>query len=262
MATERFANSAQTTLASAVNSSATTLGVTSAVGFPSAGNFRIRIDNELLIVTAVSGLTWTVTRGAETTGAADHTAGAVATQVLTAAAMNALAAVSADQSANTVLAGPASGGSTAPAFRALAAADLPAASDTAPGAIEVADQSEMEGASATNRAVTPGRVRYSPFAAKAWVYFTVSGTTVTVQASAGVSGVARNAAGDYTVTWSTAFSSANYCVAVTAGGSGVIAAVTANSAPLTATTARVLSVGTSFIPFETTFMHVVAYGDQ
>jgi hypothetical protein len=128
MATERFANGAQTLLMSAlsaVSGSGQTVSVTSAAGFPGTGNFRIRIDDELMLVTAVSGTTWTVDRPIESTAVSAHSAGAPVVQVLTAAAMNALAPVSADQSANTVLAGPPAGGATAPAFRALVTADLP-----------------------------------------------------------------------------------------------------------------------------------------
>jgi len=84
MAIEQFANSAQTALASALTSGAVTLTVSSSSLFPSAGNFRIRVDNELMMVTAVSGTTWTVTRGFESTTAAAHSNGATVTQVLTA----------------------------------------------------------------------------------------------------------------------------------------------------------------------------------
>ncbi len=90
--------------------------------------------------------------------------------------------------------------------------DEVAASDTAAGKIEIAVQSEQETGTDVVRAVTPGRQQYHPSAAKAWVYFTVSGTTVTVQASYNVSSVVRNSTGNYTVNFTTAFSSANYGV--------------------------------------------------
>jgi hypothetical protein len=85
MAIELFANGAQTTLASAITStSATTLSVASAALFPAAGTFRLLIDSELLIVTGVSGTTFTVIRGAEGSGPATHSAGAEVTQIVTA----------------------------------------------------------------------------------------------------------------------------------------------------------------------------------
>lgn len=82
--------------------------------------------------------------------------------------------------------------------------------DTTVTGTAVASQAQMETGTATNVLVTPGRQAYHPSSPKAWVYFTVSGTTVTVQTSYNVTGVVRNATGDYTVTWTTAFSSANY----------------------------------------------------
>ncbi|MFO0824982.1 MAG: hypothetical protein U0792_17985 [Gemmataceae bacterium] len=88
MAVEQFANNAQTTLASSIIAGATSLTVTSATGFPSSPQFRIQIGNELLLVTAVAGATWTVTRGIESTTAAAHSAGDTVTQVLTAGAMS------------------------------------------------------------------------------------------------------------------------------------------------------------------------------
>lgn len=81
--TERFSNEAATTLVATITGAATSLTVASSSGFPAA-NFRIRIDDELMIVTAVVGTTWTVTRGAEGTGATGHSSGAAIQHVLTA----------------------------------------------------------------------------------------------------------------------------------------------------------------------------------
>jgi hypothetical protein len=84
MAIEKFANNAATTLSAAITSvSATSLTVTSAASFPATGNFRIKIDSEILIVTNVSGTTFTVTRGAEGTTAATHANGADVIHLLT-----------------------------------------------------------------------------------------------------------------------------------------------------------------------------------
>jgi hypothetical protein len=85
MATEQFANNAQTTLSAAITSTiGTSLSVASASGFPSSAQYRIRVDNELMLVTAGAGTTtWTVTRGLEGTTAATHSNGATVTQVLT-----------------------------------------------------------------------------------------------------------------------------------------------------------------------------------
>jgi hypothetical protein len=133
---ERFANFAQAALAADIGTSTLTFAVTvtGTGSFPSPP-FRVRIDNELLLVDTVSGtspdLTFTVPagvglgRGVESTPITAHSSGATVVQVLTALVMNALSPLIADQSANTVFAGPDSGADAAPAFRALVAADIP-----------------------------------------------------------------------------------------------------------------------------------------
>src|SRR5919199_825417 len=76
-------DSPSTTLSSAMTSSQTTMTVVSASGFPSAP-FRVKIDSEILLVTAVSGTTFTLddnngtgTRIAQDgTTAASHSSGA------------------------------------------------------------------------------------------------------------------------------------------------------------------------------------------
>lgn len=83
MPTEQYANNPSTTLNGAINNAVTTLVVASATGFSTGGNFRILIDTELLLVTAVSGTTFTVTRGAEGTTAASHVDASAVVQVLT-----------------------------------------------------------------------------------------------------------------------------------------------------------------------------------
>lgn len=89
MPLELFSNQAVTTLSAAITStSATSLTVTSSTGFPAAlstvpSQFRINIDTELLIVTNVSGTTWTVVRGAEGSTAATHLISAAVTHIIT-----------------------------------------------------------------------------------------------------------------------------------------------------------------------------------
>lgn len=122
-----------------------------------------------------------------------------------------------------------------------------------------ASQAEMESASATNRVVTPGRQTYHPGMAKAWVNFSISGGVVTVDASHNVTGVARNGAGDYTITWSITMSSADYCVQATAGaGNASHMYVSA----LTTTTTRVInSVSGAYSAADCDRVFVVIYGD-
>ena len=81
---EKFSNNAVNTLSAAITTTtATSLTVTDATGFPATGNFRIKIDSELFIVTGVAGNTFTVTRGAEGTTAATHANGSAVIHLLT-----------------------------------------------------------------------------------------------------------------------------------------------------------------------------------
>ena len=72
---ETFVNDPATTVTAAVAPSDSSITVTSSSGFPTYGQFRIRLDDELCMVTNVSGTTWTVARGAESTGASSHVIG-------------------------------------------------------------------------------------------------------------------------------------------------------------------------------------------
>jgi Tfp pilus assembly protein PilX len=73
----RVGPGANTTLSSAITSTATTMSVASASGFPATGSYRIRIDDEDMTVTAgAGGTTWTITRGVNSTTAAAHSANA------------------------------------------------------------------------------------------------------------------------------------------------------------------------------------------
>ena len=89
---ELYTNDPGTTLNGAIISSDLSLTVTSATGFPGSGTFRIRIDNEIMIVTAVASNVFTVTRGAEGTSAASHSNGATINHMLTAGALDAIRA--------------------------------------------------------------------------------------------------------------------------------------------------------------------------
>lgn len=75
--------------------------------------------------------------------------------------------------------------------------------------LSAASQAEMEAASSTTKAVTPGRTQYHPGVAKAWVTFNGTGT-VAITASHNVSSITDNGLGDYTVNFTTAMSSATY----------------------------------------------------
>lgn len=92
MAAEQYSNGAQSTLNAGIDDNDLSLVVDSATGFPASGDFRILIGTEILLVTGVSGTTFTVTRGAEGSVAAAHSGGAVVTQIITKGSLEALPA--------------------------------------------------------------------------------------------------------------------------------------------------------------------------
>lgn len=96
MAAEQFVNDlgTGTTLYTALtDNSGTTVVVVNYAGIPAVPQFRIRIDTEIMLVTAISiggsNSTLTVVRGAESSTAATHSAGASVYHVLTAASIQA-----------------------------------------------------------------------------------------------------------------------------------------------------------------------------
>jgi len=84
---ELFANNADTTLNGGISNSATSLIVASSSLFPPTGNFRVLIGSEVLLVTGVSGNTWTVTRGIESTTAVAHSNGERIDHIITEGAL-------------------------------------------------------------------------------------------------------------------------------------------------------------------------------
>lgn len=86
---EVYTNAIPRTLTADITSGATSLSVSSATGFPSSGNFSIKIEDEIIRVGGVSGTTLSsLTRGAESTTAAAHTSGKVVLHVISKTAMD------------------------------------------------------------------------------------------------------------------------------------------------------------------------------
>jgi hypothetical protein len=92
---EQFANEPSAVLSGAINNSVTSITVSGATNIPASGTFRCRIDTEYMSVSAVSGSTWTVTRGNGGTTAASHADSAPIDVIITAEALNALVSVQA-----------------------------------------------------------------------------------------------------------------------------------------------------------------------
>lgn len=85
MADEQYHNfPAQSTLSSGITNADLSATLVDGSGFSSSGDFQVRIDDEIVTVTARSGNTLTIVRAQDGTAAASHSSGATVTQVLTA----------------------------------------------------------------------------------------------------------------------------------------------------------------------------------
>jgi hypothetical protein len=133
----------------------------------------------------------------------------------------------------------------------------------------VATQAQMEDGSLTSVIATPGRLHFHPGAAKAWIYFTVSAGTATAQAGYNIASINRNGQGDYTITFTTAFSSASY--AWTASGTDengfpVAVFVSSSSPTQSAGSIRILTTradnASAADAHSTRGVSVVFFGDQ
>lgn len=90
---EQYSNRAADVLASGISNVDVSLTLTDGSEFPSTGDFRIVIENEIILVGARSSNTLSgLTRGAEGTVAAAHSGGAAVTHVLTRDGLQALIA--------------------------------------------------------------------------------------------------------------------------------------------------------------------------
>jgi len=83
MSRERTTNAGTSTLNGSINSSVTTVTVASATSFSTSPQFRVVVDDEIMLVTGVSGAVFTVTRGAEGSTAVSHNDVANIAQVIT-----------------------------------------------------------------------------------------------------------------------------------------------------------------------------------
>ena len=75
MAREQFTNQAHTGLTEHVDSSETSITVGDASTFPSSGDFRVVVEDEIMVCTSRTGNTLTVTRGQDGTTAVAHESG-------------------------------------------------------------------------------------------------------------------------------------------------------------------------------------------
>lgn len=124
----------------------------------------------------------------------------------------------------------------------------------------VATQAEMEAASVTTSAVTPGRVRNHPGVAKCWAKFDMTGS---MSVNHNVSGVADTSAALKTVTVGTNdFSSADYVVTATAVNTDASFASNIQVSGTTAPTSGVFVIYHNTEGGGISDIMVVAFGDQ
>lgn len=123
--------------------------------------------------------------------------------------------------------------------------------------LSAASQAEQEAASSTTVAVTPGRQRFHPSAAKGWVSANAAGGT---NASYNVTSVTDVGPGQLTVTWNVDFSSANYsAVSDVLSTSNIYGLIRSQAAGSTDVDCRNTASGTLSDP---TAYFVQAFGDQ
>lgn len=139
---------------------------------------------------------------------------------------------------------------------------LPADGSAAP-TIDIpvaANQAEMEAASSTTKFTTPGTERFHPGVAKAWAHVTISGGTPTLAAGHNFSSsITDHGAGDFTLTFTTAMSSAFFAAIATAERSAAYHAARISS--MSTTTVRVLIADPAGTLVDPTAFSIVVFGD-
>ena len=125
--------------------------------------------------------------------------------------------------------------------------------------ITAASQAEMEAGTSLTTYVSPGRLKYAPFASKAWCYCNAAGT---ILAANNVSSVSRYATGKYRFYFTNAMSSANY--AVMANGSANYISPICSIANKTTTyfDVYVVANNTSELFINDCSLNVIVMGDQ
>lgn len=121
-------------------------------------------------------------------------------------------------------------------------------------AAAAATQAEQETGSSTSAFVSPGRQQYHPSAAKAWALLNSSGTII---AGYNVASSTHPGTGTYTVTFTTAFSSASYVFQGTANGAAVVYSTNLAAGTVSYTTAGVTTGSGTDVAHM-----IVVFGDQ
>lgn len=126
---------------------------------------------------------------------------------------------------------------------------------------DIAAQSDQETATATDKLVTSGRQHFHPSATKAWVNFNGTGT-IAIRTSYNVTSLTDNGTGDYTVNFTSSFSSADFAALGCAGADSTSDNNVFVYAKTRATGAvRVATRLTNNTAADMAYVGVVAYGD-
>lgn len=122
-------------------------------------------------------------------------------------------------------------------------------------------QTEMEAASSNTVFATPGNVNWHPGVAKAWVNFNGTGTPAVLASHNVDSSITDHGTGEYTISFTTDFSSANYAyagIATLAGEMAILTSQTASAAGSKRIYVRHID-GSAKDPTEAS---LIAFGDQ
>ena len=141
---------------------------------------------------------------------------------------------------------------------------------TAGTGLTAASQAQQEAGSSTTVGTTPGRQQYHPSACKGWINFNGSGTIAT-RTSYNVTSITDNGTGDWTVTWDTDFSTADYSPGGMGGDTGTnhsanglanVSLQCGASFSMTAGAVRINSQYQNGTAIDLTHVFIQAFGDQ
>ena len=128
-----------------------------------------------------------------------------------------------------------------------------------------ATQADMEAASSNTVFVTPAHAQSHPSAPKAWVIFDGTQGSPTAAAGYNIASITKNGTGDYTITFTIAFSSANYAIIGTPSGNTTFThtLIVAEDHVPTASTCRFYTENSSSgTNLDCKFISLAFFGDQ
>lgn len=127
--------------------------------------------------------------------------------------------------------------------------------------VTAATKADEQAGASGSVVVTPSQQQSHASAAKGWAFFN-GVTTVSILASYNVSGIVRNAAGTYTISWTVAFATANYAVNVTCNDNGSGAGVLGTLETIGTSSIQILCITPPATVVDASKISVVVYGGQ